>query len=702
MNETLHVSPKELFAKAVVLISLLGLLRVSMPMAAAQGGVHGQRIPLEEVLVLVASNEASYVRYAAKDLAAYLTEISGNPVTVSTSADEVRKAKSVIAIGKQMALAMGADLGVVSELDDQESVIRSFDKAEAKIVIVAGHDPHATNSGIATLMQRIRSEGKFPYLEGPLDLLNKPSLAERGFHMNGGWPLNYPYGFRTWREEDWRRFVDIAWAQRVNLIFVWPYVETMLVPLSAEDEAYLQEFHRLVDYAQNRRGMEVWIMQSANRIAVSDCGVRDPRLRPYWISDCQKDMNPADPQQFANILKSFEALYRIVNNADAFCMIDSDPGGWPQSPLSDQAKIFNAARKLLDRYSVKGQKTKLVDWMWIGWGRHKYFTSSERLVTGFDWTEKNPDESDLAFMAETIRNFKDHLAEPWEMIAGMTPYLESSKRESALNKTIYLPYGSIELEPAFPRTNLGLDPVREVLDKAAEYPGLKGLMGNNQTMLLQFPRNYYFFNRLYDTEYKKHKEEDVLKEVSEQIYPDQKELLVESFLALKQTDPQKINITIARLEKLMTAGNAGRPGPLGRYVFPDQLIVARDLKTQLEIRAARQSLVKALRGKPDVKECARLVEDYFDKLLAWNKQTGWDKLIDIAIWTIPIYDSDKDFREALSRLKQVLGQGAPYTKYAQIDAFFEPIKKDLLKKYGENSVMLGCVEPFKLAVIRGQ
>jgi hypothetical protein len=674
---------------------------MSAPVVGAQGGVRNQRISLDEAVVLVDSSEASYVQYGAKDLASYLTEITGRPVSVGTSANAGRGAKSIIAVGERMALAMGADLGAASELGEEGSVIRSFDKAGAKIVIVAGQHPQGTNTGVATLMQMVRSEGKTPYLEGPLDLRNKPTIAVRGFHVNG-WSLNYPYSFRPWKEQDWKHFIDIAWAQRANLVFFWPFMEIMPLPLSPEDRAYLQEVRRVVDYAQNQRGLEVWIMQSANRIAISDCGVRDPRLRPYWVDGCQKDMNPTDPQQFAKIEDAFAAFYRIISNADGFCMIDSDPGGWPQSPLSDQAKIFNAARMLLDRYSVKGQETKLVDWMWIGWGRHKFPLSSQKLVTPFDLPADFPDESDIAFMAETIRNFKNNLPEPWEMVAGMTPYLESSKRESVLNKTIYLPYGAIEMEPVFPATNLGLEPVREVLDKAAEYPGLKGVMGNNQTMLLQFPRTYFFFTSLWDSEYKKHKEEDVLKEVSEQIYPDQKELLVESFLALKQTDPEKINIAIAHLEKLVNAGDAGRPGAIGRYLFPDRLIVARDLKTQLEIRAARQTLLKALQGKPDVKECARLVEDYFDKLLAWNQQTGWDKLINMAIWGLPIYEEDKELTAALSRLKVILGQGAPYTSYAQIDAFFEPIREDLLKKYGENSVMIGCIEPFKLAVIRTQ
>jgi hypothetical protein len=63
--------------------------------------MHAQRISLGKVLVLGESNEASYVRYAANDLGTYLTEIIGKPVKVSTSADEVRKAKSVIAVGEK-------------------------------------------------------------------------------------------------------------------------------------------------------------------------------------------------------------------------------------------------------------------------------------------------------------------------------------------------------------------------------------------------------------------------------------------------------------------------------------------------------------------------------------------------------------------------------------------------------------------------
>ncbi len=658
-----------------------------------------QRIVLDTPVVLVDVTEPSYVQYAAKDLGTYLSEIIGRPVAVSSTTTDTIEAKSIIVVGQKMALAMGVALENASDLGKEGSLIRSFAKPGKQIVVVAGGDPHGTNMGVATLMRLIQGEAKSAYLPGPLDVRNKPSIAVRGL-QTGAWPMKYPYA--SWRESDWDHFIDIAWTDRMNRLLLAPWFEILPVPLSTEDEVYVQEVRRIVDYAQTKRGMEVWVGMPANRIAISDCGVRDPRLRPYWINGCQKDMNPADPQQFANIAKAVEPFYRIVNNADGILMGDADPGGWPQSPLSEQAKIFRTVRKFLDRYNLHGEQAKLADFMWIGWGRHKFFTSTDRLVTGFDWGEKNPDEGDIAFMAETIRNFKQNLPEPWEIFAGMTPYLESARRESVLNKTIYFPYGAIEGEPAFPATNIGMDPVLDVINKEIEYSGLSSLMGNNQIMLLQFPLTYYFFASTWDIKARDQKQKDVLLDASEQLYPEHKELLVESFLALRGSDAEKIEATRARLAELVSTGNLGRSGVIGRHLFPDRLIVARDLVRQLAIRAARQSLLKALHGKPNLEECRRLIEDYFDKLLAWNQDTGWEKVIDTGIWTQPIYEPGKDLTEAISRLKDLVGKGAPYTNFDQVDAFFDGIEKDLLKKYGQNSVMVGCIEPFKTAVIQAQ
>ncbi|HEX4424164.1 MAG TPA: hypothetical protein VH079_02110 [Terriglobales bacterium] len=674
---------REISVKVTIFILLLACFGTDV--SAQQKAI---RISLSDAVILVDNSEASYVQFGARDLGSYLTGITGQTVTVTPTSGATRKAKTVIAIGEKAATAMGTSLPSTAELGDEGSVIRAFDKAGTTVVVIAGLNPHGTNEGIATFMQMVQAEGKSPYIDGPLDLLSKPSIAVRGIHLNG-WPLKYPYAFRSWKEEDWKHFIDIAWAQHINLFYLWPFMEIIPIPLSAEDQAYLQEVQRVIDYAQKQRGMEVWIMQSANRIGVGDCGIRDPRFRTYWVmGECQQDMNPADPEQFSKIEKSFEALYKTVNNADGFCFIDSDPGGWPRSPLSDQTKIFNAARKLLDRYSAKGAQTKLINWMWQGWGRE------------YDPTETNRRQHLVDFMDETIRNFKENLKEPWELISGSANFLEASKKESVLNKTIYLQYGAIEMEPAFPLTNLGQESIREVFDKAAMYPELRGVMGNNELMSLQFPRTFYFFKTAWDLKYENHPEPQVLRELAAQLYPDHKELIADSFMGLRGNDPEKIKATLGQLEKLVKDGSAGRPGAIGRLLFPDRLVVARNLKLQLEIRLARQSLLKGLSVNPSVDESAKLVEDYFDKLLAWNQETGWDKMIDINIWRTAIYEDGKDFTEAAVQLKKILAQGKPYTSYSQTDEFLAGISKHLLQKYGRDSVMIGCIEPLKMALIQ--
>jgi hypothetical protein len=105
--------------------------------------------------------------------------------------------------------------------------------------------------------------------------------------------------------------------------------------------------------------------------------------------------------------------------------------------------------------------------------------------------------------------------------------------------------------------------------------------------------------------------------------------------------------------------------------------------------------------KPDIEESAHLLEDYFDKLLAWNRETGWDKMIDITIWRSPIYEEGKDLHEAMTQLKRVIAQAKPYASYTQTDQFFDGIRRRLLRKYGVDSVMIGCIDPFKMSMIQG-
>jgi hypothetical protein len=655
-----------------------------------------QRISLNQSTILVDANEPSYVQFAVRDLADYIKEITGIAVPVRK---EDESANSVIVVGERAARRVMARIPLGGNPGDDRFFIESGVGHDKTQVIVAGPNPKGTNFGIAAFMKMIRVEENSAYLVGPLRLHSKPSFNVRGIHLNG-WPFNSPYSFRDWREGDWQQFIDMVWLQGANLFFLWPFMEIIPVPLSNEDEAYLQEVRRVVDYAQKQRGMEVWIMHAANRVAISDCGVRDPRKRPYWVTKCQVDMNPADPQQFKKIIASLEVLYRIVNNANGFGMIDSDPGGWPQSPLSDQLKIFRSARKLLDSYNEHKDQAILIDWMWIGWGRHKYFNATHTAVAAYDWTSRNPDSSDVAFMEKTIRTFKKGLPEPWSLIAGFAPYLQSSREEEGLGKTVFLPYGAIEGEPSFPWTNVPLSPVRRVLDVLANYPDTEGLMGNNQTPLLQLPRTYYFLSSAWNYNYRTQKEEDVLFDLAGHLYPEHRRLMVDCYLALDEVNPQKINLSLNHLEGLVSHGNMGRLGVIGRKVFPDHLEIAKKLVFQLKIRLGRQTFLQALQKGSSRDYCEKLLGDYLDSLLSWDEETGWQRMTKIGIWRRPIYKEGTDFRQSLSTLKRIIGEGAPVTSYGNIDRFFEVISERLTQKYDKDVVMDTCIEPLKLAVIQ--
>ena len=249
------------------------ILWVSMAPSTGFGGeVPGTRILLSQVNILVDENEPSFVQYGANDLSAYLSEISGVPVAVENSRSRGRDSKTTLVIGRKMAAALGLNLDF-ADLGEEGALIRSLSISNAPVVVVAGASPHGTNWGIASLLKLIHLETGEPYPQGPLDLHSEPRMAIRGLHLNGGL-LNYPYGFRNWKEQDWKRFIDISWAHRANLILLWPFMEIMPVPLSSEDAAYLEEVRRIVDYAQRQRGIKIWIMHWQT---ASYFGLRQPR-----------------------------------------------------------------------------------------------------------------------------------------------------------------------------------------------------------------------------------------------------------------------------------------------------------------------------------------------------------------------------------------------------------------------------------------
>ena len=451
----------------------------------------------------------------------------------------------------------------------------------------------------------------------------KPYFSLRGIHLNG-WAFNYPYTFRCWKEPDWKRYIDLLACQGVNLFLLWPFMEIIPLPLSSEDKAYLREVRRVVSYARDRHKMEVWLFQSANRVALNDCGVRNPRYRPYWVLKAQGeypgasqvDLNPADPKQFARIMKSRETLYRLVDNADGYCTIDCDPGGWKDSPLEDYTRILRASRVLLNRHTVLGKCAKLITWLWYGWS---YCWTRHR-----EWWQPGADPHPLnRAVAETIRTFKTQLPEPWWLIAGQREYLRVCAAEGVLGKTVFLPYGFIEGEPSRPGTQIDFQRQLEYADELPNYPGLAGLMGNVQTPLLQFPHVNFLLNVARSYGKPKETPGKSLLDLAASVYQEQSALLADCWESLVPPGRAHAGKLRRRLERLLKAGGLGQPGILGKNLFPDCRQVARDLVFQLKISSAFEGLLRNSLSCRKLSRWADSVGSFLDAALSWDKQHGW-------------------------------------------------------------------------------
>ena len=652
----------------------LPTLMLFLSVTTAFSSQAAERIILDHATIVTASDESSFVRYGVEDLAGYLKGLTGNDVPVIASPDRGKGVKIVVGTKTVQLLFPGA---LPSEkLGNEGYLLRSLSKDGAEYVIVAGVTPRGTKIALAALMKKIRAEGKSTFVSAPLDLLAKPAFAKRGMHLNG-WAIHYPYSFRSWREEDWHRYLDILSYQGVNLLYLWPFIEIMPVPLSPEDEAYLRECRRVVDYAQKKHGMEVWIMQCTNRVAKDRCGVTDPRHRPYWRPS-QQDLNPGNSEHFKAIMASREALYRIVNNADGVCNIDSDPGFFKGSPLSDYMNVLRGCRALLDRHNIHGKQTLLINWMLWGWGRAERFQS----------------EGLAQHQRRTIENLKHELPEPWGLISsqfgflppGQYQFLPICRELGVLQKTVFLPYGIIEFEPSYPKTNVRIAKIRGTFDhQIAEFPGLAGVMGNVQTPLLQFPNVYFFTSTMLELDYRTRSEPEVLRDLSGHLYPEHKLLLADCFLAMKETDPAKVDMLADRLTDIVREDKLGRLGVFARKLFPDHRIVANSLILQLRLRAAHGKLLQGLTPTTSKADCEKLLCDCLDAYLAWDTAHGWHGLWGWKKWPLAAFP----YSALADRLRKYLGSDS------EVDAFFKQVTRRLSAKYDTEVVREGCVYPLE-------
>src|SRR2546426_2472488 len=148
-------SAQDLFANALP-------YPISIPAGAPDTG---QTFVLNQSVIALDSGQDSYVKFAARDLADYLKDITGTDVPIRMSLDE--NAKSLVVRGDKMGQQVVGDVFGDNQLGEQGFLIKSSVKDGKSLLTVAGPHSKGTNHGVAHLMKMIHSEGKTAYLQVP-------------------------------------------------------------------------------------------------------------------------------------------------------------------------------------------------------------------------------------------------------------------------------------------------------------------------------------------------------------------------------------------------------------------------------------------------------------------------------------------------------------------------------------------------------
>lgn len=423
-----------------------------------------------------------------------------------------------------------------------------------------------------------------------------PPFTQRGMYAHLHWSYNRPYALRSWTLDDWKRYVDLLAELGFNTLQIWPMMELLPHPLSAEDAAYLKQFAELIAYGHRTHHMTMWIGSCPNSIT-EDARETPIARREYF--EFEKRLNPGDPAQLERLMTYRGDLYRTVPDADGYWVIDSDPGGWRDSPSSEFVDILIGHRRLIGQHGRRPSEQPLIYWIWFGWGR------GERVEK---WT---------ATLDECIQR----LPEPWRVHACMPEQLALCRQKGLIAKTTWFPYGLIEDEPAAPLTELRFDRIDASIAAARE-AGVTSILGNAQTPLAQLPNLYHFVRRAQGDG---RPAREILRELAGRLLTREAEVLARAWESLGAAQPDAT--LISRLEAL--AKDEAARGPLGRLLGEWQPRVLEDLAFLLRIRVSAAAFVKAAGDEREGDRLARALASYLQAVGSWLERTGYhnDRLV---------------------------------------------------------------------------
>ena len=276
------------------------------------------------------------------------------------------------------------------------------------------------------------------------------------------------------------------------------------MPLSDEDAQALRSFREIVDDAK-RADLECWLAYCPSVISKEEVRSLPWPARSLYAS--MQTLRLTDEKIATAYLDHRAKVLKLLDNADAFVVIDGDPGGYSGASVEEYVRILKS-----DQQAVPGKR--VIPWIWNGWGR-------DNTKGGF-WTQPVAPHS-----AASLEAMRVALSEPWEIMPGRSHRegwangrvnIEQAEKAGMIPRSTLMCYEAIEFEPAEPAAVLQFDLIRKALKEEGRFAGTaRGVMGNAQQPVMVLPNLYYFARGAGDLSYLDKPQEEVLADLAREL-----------------------------------------------------------------------------------------------------------------------------------------------------------------------------------------
>lgn len=422
-----------------------------------------------------------------------------------------------------------------------------------------------------------------------------PDASEKiiGMYIHQHWPYHHPYAARTWTLEDWRGYAGGLKRLGYNTLLIWPVLETMPDPLTRSDKANLKKIARVIDMLHNEFGMRAYIVLCPNVIADNAAAAKQPFPKRHFFY-CDRRVDPGDPGAMKNMLDWRAKLLTPLSKMDGLVIIDSDPGGYPDSSNEEFVNLLMAHRAVLDRLRPG---IELIYWMNAGWRAYgRFYKTGDMLAPATD-----------AEQMDVLTQLKERDPAPWGLANGLT----YARKLGMADKVISFNYGRIEGEPSFPMSNFG---GTSAYDGGAA-PGPRGVIGNAQTHCIQLANTFAFVRGALG---KPVTETDYVR-FAEDLIPGQGATIVRAWETLAGSDAAAMRTCAVELETIPESRL--KPGPLRGLLFGSPRRFMTDLAMMLRVRAGFLALQTATSQNGNIKAA---LDEFVAATEAWQHRHGYE------------------------------------------------------------------------------